>query len=156
VIDIEGIFGNLIDSAQHVILSMAPLELERGEMGSSDSVKVTGEVSGNMGITGEMKMSLTVSFSKEAITRIYHKVFPDEPDTATVFQMADLVGEMTNMIGGNFRNMSSELGMKFESSIPTVVVGPQQVYHPAGSITRVIPFSLDGHPMFLEISIRGG
>jgi CheY-specific phosphatase CheX len=154
MIDLDSIFESFIETAQHVILSMAPVELKRGEVMSSDKNPFSADVSGNLGITGEMRLSLTVSFSKEAISAIYGHVFPEESRSGTIFHMGDLVGEITNMIGGSFRNMASELGMQFDSSIPSIVIGAQQVFHPAGSISRVIPFHVDGHPMFIEVSIR--
>lgn len=154
MINIDEIFESFIETAQHVIMSMAPVELSRGEMCSIDRNPVSGDVSGTVGITGEMKLSLTIGFSKGAIEAIYAHTFPEEKQSATIFHMGDLVGEITNMVAGNFRNMSSELGMKFESSIPNVSLGPQQVYHPAGSISRVVPFHISGHPMFVEISIQ--
>ena len=111
-------------------------------------------VSGNVGITGEMKISITVSFSQESITKIYQAVFPDETEDVTIFQVGDLVGEVTNMINGNMRRYLSEEDMKFDSSIPTVVVGAQQIYHPQGTIAKVIPFDMDGDFIYLEIGIK--
>jgi chemotaxis protein CheX len=155
MIDVGTIFDTFVETTQIVIKSMAPeVEMARGDMCASDKNMLTADVSGMLGITGEVKLSLSVSFSKEAIFKIYAAVFPEEAMEATIFHMGDMVGEITNMIAGNFKNILSELDISFESAIPTIVVGSQQVYHPSGSITRVIPFFVDGFHMFIEVSIR--
>ena len=154
MIDIDSVFEHLRDSTSMVILNIAGLTASAGNILASDKNTLVGYVSGNVGITGEMKISITVSFSQEAITRIYRALFPEEANEVTIFHMGDLVGEITNMINGNMRRHLSEQGMKFDSSIPTVVVGSQQIYHPAGTIAKVIPFDLEGDYMFLEVGIK--
>ena len=154
MIDIDAVFEFLRDSTAMVLNTIAMIEPKPGQIISSDKNELVGYVSGNVGITGEMKISITVSFSKDAITRIYRTVFPDDSDEVTIFHMGDLVGEVTNMINGNMRRHLAENNMKFDSSIPTVVVGSQQIFHPAGTIAKVIPFDLDGDYMFLEVGIK--
>ena len=154
MIDIDAVFEFLRDSTKMVIKTIAMVDATPGDIIPSDKNELVSYVSGNVGITGEMKISITVSFSKEAITKIYRTVFPDDASEVTIFHMGDLVGEVTNMINGNMRRHLSENNMKFDSSIPTVVVGSQQIYHPAGTISKVIPFDLDGDYMFLEVGIK--
>ena len=154
MINIDSVFEHLKHSTAMVIESMSGLKAVPGKVMSSDKNKLVGYVSGNVGITGEMKISITVSFSQEAITKIYCAVFPEESTEVTIFQVGDLVGEVTNMINGNMRRYLSEEDMKFDSSIPTVVVGSQQIYHPQGTIAKVIPFDLEGDFVYLEVGIK--
>lgn len=154
MINIDSVFEHLKDSTAMVIESMAGLKAVPGKIMPSGSNTLVGYVSGNVGITGEMKISITVSFSQEAITKIYGAVFPGEAADVTIFQVGDLVGEVTNMINGNMRRYLAEEDMKFDSSIPTVVVGAQQIFHPQGTIAKVIPFDLNGDFMYLEVGIK--
>lgn len=154
MINIDSVFEHLKDSTAMVIESMCGLKPAPGKLIPSDKNKLVGYVSGNVGITGEMKISITVSFSEAALTKIYRAVFPDEAEDVTIFQMGDLVGEITNMINGNMRRYLAEEEMKFDSSIPTVVVGSQQIYHPQGTIAKVIPFDLEGDFVYLEVGIK--
>jgi len=154
MINIDSVFEHLKDSTAMVIESMAGEMPVPGKMVPSAKNDLVGYVSGNVGITGEMKISITVSFSQEALTKIYKTVFPDEAEEVTIFQMGDLVGEITNMINGNMRRYLAEEDMKFDSSIPTVVVGSQQIYHPQGTIAKVIPFDLGGDFIYLEVGIK--
>lgn len=154
MINIDSVFEHLKESTGMVIESMTGVMPSSGKIIPSDKNTLVGYVSGNVGITGEMKISITISFSQTAITKIYKAVFPDEAEDVSVFQMGDLVGEITNMINGNMRRYLSEEDMKFDSSIPTVVVGSQQIYHPQGTIAKVIPFDLDGDFIYLEVGIK--
>jgi chemotaxis protein CheX len=154
MINIDSVFEHLKESTAMVIESMAGQKPIAGKIMPSAKNELVGYVSGNVGITGEMKISITVSFSQESITKIYRSVFPDESDEVTIFQMGDLVGEVTNMINGNMRRYLAEESMKFDSSIPTVVVGSQQIYHPQGTIAKVIPFDLGGDFIYLEVGIK--
>lgn len=154
MIDIDSLFITLRDTTVQVLRTLTNMNVEPGKIVPSDKNTLVGYVSGNVGMTGEMKISMSVSFSKEAITKIYHNVFPSESKEVTIFHMGDLVGEITNMISGNLRTVLSGLEMKFDSAIPTVVIGSQQIYHPQGTIARVIPFELDGDFMFVEIGIK--
>jgi chemotaxis protein CheX len=154
MIDIDSLFITLRDATKNVLVSLAAPEPVPGEICSPDKNPHIGYVSGNVGMTGEMKISITVSFSKELITRIYAHVFPDDASQVTVFHMGDLVGEITNMISGSLRSILAGLDMKFDSSIPTVVVGSQQIFHPTGTIAKIIPFTVGGDPMFVEIGIK--
>ena len=154
MINIDSVFEHLKESTAMVIESMSGQKPIPGKIMPSAKNELVGYVSGNVGITGEMKISITVSFSQESITKIYRSVFPDEADEVTIFQMGDLVGEVTNMINGNMRRYLAEEAMKFDSSIPTVVVGSQQIYHPQGTIAKVIPFDLEGDFIYLEVGIK--
>jgi chemotaxis protein CheX len=154
MIDIDTLFITLRDATKNVIRTMANTEPVPGDICSPDKNPHIGYVSGNIGMTGEMKLSITVSFSKDLITKIYTKVFPEDAAQLTIFHMGDFVGEITNMISGSLRSILAGLDMKFDASIPTVVIGSQQIFHPTGTIAKIIPFEVSGDNMFVEIGIK--
>lgn len=152
MIDLGTLLECFRDSTLHVLSAMTSLDIEALEQAPEGACSC--EFIGNLGLTGEARVSLSIGFSRPAISSIYNAVFPGEADTADTFKFGDLVGEITNVICGNAKYMLTELGMQFDSAIPTVIVGAQSLYHPAGSIVRVIHIAIDGHPMLLEINIR--
>jgi chemotaxis protein CheX len=154
MIDIDTLFITLKDATKNVLMTFANAEAVAGEVCQPDKNKIVGYVSGNVGLTGEMKMSVTVSFTKELITKIYASVFPEESSQVTIFHMGDFVGEVTNMISGSLRGILAGLEMKFDAAIPTVVIGSQQIYHPSGTIAKIIPFDIGGDKMFVEVGIK--
>jgi chemotaxis protein CheX len=154
MIDIDTLFITLKEATKNVLKTLANMEAVAGEVVQPDKNTVMGYVSGNVGLTGEMKISVTVSFTKELITRIYANVFPEDASQVTIFHMGDFVGEVTNMISGSLRSVLAGLEMRFESAIPTVVIGSQQIYHPSGTIAKIIPFEVSGEKMFVEVGIK--
>lgn len=152
MIDLGMLLECFRDSTLHVISSMANVEIETLD----DAPEGWGscELVGNVGLTGEMGISVTIGFSRGAISAIYKSVFPEDGDVDDTFKFGDLVGEITNVVCGNAKNMLTELDMQFQSSIPTVIIGAQSFYHPAGTITRMIHISVNGHPMLLEMNIK--
>lgn len=155
MIDIESILSSLREIPVLVIKTMASyVDIKDGPTYSGVENPLLGDISGNIGITGELSLSLTVSFSMGAIMTIYNAVFPYDENPDIDKHIKDFVGELTNMIAGNFKNYAAEFGMEFESSIPMVIVGPQRIYHPTGSITKVISFDVNGNLMFVEVGIR--
>jgi CheY-specific phosphatase CheX len=154
MIDLDSLFATLKDSARNVIKTMSGLDVVPGDAMTPDKNPHISYVSGNIGMTGEMKLTITVGFSEELITKIYSAVFPDEASQVTVFHMGDFVGELTNMISGGLRSTLAGLDMKFDSALPTVVIGSQQIYHPSGTIAKVIPFDVQGDTMFIEVGIK--
>ena len=145
MIDIDTLFITLKDSTRNVLKTLANMEAVAGEVVQPDKNQVMGYVSGNVGLTGEMK---------ELITKIYASVFPEDSSQVTIFHMGDFVGEVTNMISGSLRSILAGLEMKFEAAIPTVVIGSQQIYHPSGTIAKIIPFEVSGDKMFVEVGIK--
>lgn len=75
----------------------------------------------------------------------------DEPSTADV---ADAIGEITNMIAGSFRTRMATDGDAWAISIPTVTMG-SDFYMTALSNGRrtMLPFRMDGHEIFVELVI---
>jgi CheY-specific phosphatase CheX len=144
MIDIDTLFITLKDATKNVLKTLANMEAVAGEVVQPDKNTVMGYVSGNV----------TVSFTKELITRIYASVFPEDASQVTIFHMGDFVGEVTNMISGSLRSVLAGLEMRFDAAIPTVVIGSQQIYHPSGTIAKIIPFDVSGEKMFVEVGIK--
>ncbi len=154
MIDLDSLFTTLKDSTKNVIKTLTGMDAVPGNTLAPDKNPLTSYVSGNIGMTGEMKLSLTVGFSETLITKIYGSVFPEEAGQVTIFHMGDFVGEITNMISGGLRSTLAGLDMKFDSALPTVVIGSQQIYHPSGTIAKVITFDVGGDSMFIEVGIK--
>ena len=74
-----------------------------------------------------------------------------------VVRVYDAVGEICNMIAGNFKHQISELTDDCSLSPPTVVVGTDyRLYRvAAGSVTSFqLTFAFDGIPVFTRLDVR--
>jgi chemotaxis protein CheX len=155
VIDIDNLLDSFRDTTLHVIKSMAPgVELVPGRIVLPEQYDHKCDIIGNISLTGEGQLSLALRFSAEAVASIYADLFGDDAGPAEPSHIADLVGEITNMVCGNAKNILTELDMRFEASIPITIVGVQQIYHPQGTIVKLIPVSVNGFPMSVQVSIK--
>jgi chemotaxis protein CheX len=67
-------------------------------------------------------------------------------------EMADAIGEVTNMIAGSFRTQMAKSGHSWAISVPTVTVGSDFYIKPMVNGRRVlIPFKMDAHEVFVEL-----
>jgi CheY-specific phosphatase CheX len=154
MINIDAIFTEITEITRLVIKSMTSVEIIEGKTYRSEDNPIVGDMSATIGITGETKITLTLSLKKEAATMIYYKLFQGEGTEPEMNHLGDMVGEITNVVAGRYKNYLSKQGMKFESTIPIIILGQQRLYHPTGCITRAIPFYIEDSHMYIEISVR--
>jgi chemotaxis protein CheX len=153
MINVDAVFKEIAEITKLVIKSMSSVEVIQGKTYRSEDNPIIGDLSATIGITGERKLSLTISLKKEAAIMIYFGLFQGEGVEPSINHLADMVGEMTNVIAGRYKSYLAKKDMKFESSIPIIVVGNQRLYHPTGYITRAIPFYIEDSHMYIEVSI---
>lgn len=67
-------------------------------------------------------------------------------------EMADAIGEVTNMIAGSFRTRMAAGGEPWAITVPTVTVGSDFYIKPHVQGRRVlIPFKMEAHEIFVEL-----
>lgn len=141
-----------LGAAVNVISTMAMLEPSPGKPYLKTDKKASGDISGIIGLTGDKKGVIVLSFSAPAACKIVGSMLGEEygelgPD------ISDAVGELTNMISGDARRRLAELGYTFEAGLPTIISGKG---HQIESITNgpviAIPFTVDGHAFVVEAS----
>jgi len=130
-----------VKATQEILSIMAGLEATCGAPYVKQGTTATGDVSAIVGVTGDMRGSIAVSFSKEAAKALTEGMLGDaiediEQDTQ------DAVGEMTNMVSGHARAGLAEIGITVQGSTPTVIMGDRhQIRHISESPVVAIPFS---------------
>lgn len=114
-----------------------------------------GEVAGMVGMVAPpLKGSFIITFPKEAILLIYENML-GEKHAEVNSEVADSVGELTNMIYGSSKTILNQLGYNFEMAIPTVVRGEFIVSKREKGPNLVIPFALgNGSKFYLEVTIQ--
>ena len=78
------------------------------------------DVTGVIGLTGKLKVTIAVSFPKEFLFEVTEAFLGNRP-TEIDSDAIDLVGELTNMIGGNAKERINLPGVSL--GLPTVVAG---------------------------------
>jgi len=108
----------------------------------------TGDVSGIIGLTGDARGSLAITFTSPCIIAILHAML-GEQYTEINADVMDAVGELTNMISGDARKRLEGEGFIVTAALPTVVSGKDHVIkHVLGGPSIIIPFSTT-HGMFV-------
>ncbi len=113
-----------------------------------------GDVTGIIGITGESNGTIAVTFEEETILKIVSNMFGEEMKKLNS-EVADAVGELTNMISGQARRELEENGKVFEAAIPSVVSGKNhQITHYTDGPKIAIPFLTDGGRFTIEVCLE--
>ncbi len=113
-----------------------------------------GDVTGVIGITGEANGTIAVTFDQGAILKIVSNMF-GETITELNNEVADAVGELTNMISGQARRELEEAGRVFEAAIPSVISGKNHmITHYTDGPKIAIPFSTEGGKFTIEVCLE--
>lgn len=74
----------------------------------------------------------------------------EEDDTAR-----DAVGEICNMVAGNFKNRLGQVGDECKLSVPTIISGAECTMQTSAGGTHVqMPFSYQGSPIAVALDLR--
>ena len=71
-------------------------------------------------------------------------------------EIADAVGELTNMISGQARKELEEIGKVFHGAIPSVITGKNHKLIPMAKSRKIaIPFKIDSGSFTIEVALEG-
>jgi chemotaxis protein CheX len=137
----------------NVLSTMASMDPKPGKPGIKEGETARGDITG---ITGHAEGSMSVTFSEECALAIVRNM-TGEDLTELNEDVADAVGELTNMISGDARSQLQKMGYSFTAAIPTIVRGKNHtVKHIAtGGSTVCIPFSTEHGYFWVEARFSG-
>ena len=145
---------NFINPFLHAVLNvlqtMARVEARPGSPYINKERTAVGDVTGLIGITGFTEGTISLTLDEGAILKIVNNMLY-ENFTEINDEIADAVGELTNMIAGQARAELSSLGMSFNASTPSVVTGKgHRINHIGNAPILSIPFSIDEGDFVVE------
>jgi chemotaxis protein CheX len=136
-----------------VLSTMAFVNPRPGKPRLKTDNKAVGDVSGIIGLTGDARGSLALSFSAGCIIKIVNNML-GESFTEVNSDIQDAVGEITNMISGDARKRLEAAGFKIAAAIPTVVSGKShEIKHVLQGPSIVIPFDIDEGPFVVDVCL---
>lgn len=143
-----------IKATLNVLGTMAFVKSEAGKPYLKKDTVAQGDVSGVVGFTGDANGTVAVTFDELCILKIVSNMFGEEM-TEVNDEIADAVGELTNMISGQARKELEEIGKVFQGAIPTVITGKS---HKLESMTKgpkiAIPFETEFGNFTIEVSLE--
>lgn len=113
-----------ITATQSVFKTMLSIDVKMNKPIFKTEKKTSGDVTGIMGLVGDRKGTITISFSREGAMFVYQTLFGDECSSVTP-DVIDAIGELTNIISGQSRKELEKVGINLKASIPMVVVGKE-------------------------------
>ncbi len=143
-----------VEGVVKTVSMMANTEVTTGKPTVEKKFQSKGDVAGMVGmIFGQMKGTMSISFSKDAIFLILENML-GEKHTELNPDVADAVGEMTNQIYGTAKTTLNQMGYGFEMAIPSVITGTFVISKNHNGATLVIPFHLpNGSGFFVDITV---
>ena len=110
------------------------------------------EVSGIIGLAGETKGAVVISFSRETAIQMVSKM-EQKTYQALSSEVIDGVGELINIIAGNAKQ--DLLDFRIDISLPGVVTGTSyRIHWPEGIPIVTIPFDSEFGPFSVNVSLR--
>ena len=140
-----------INATINVLETMAFVNVEAGKPYLKRDNVAVGDVSGVLGLTGIANGTIAVTFEEKCILTVVSNMF-GETMTELNSEIADAVGELTNMISGQARRELEEMGKVFKAAIPSVITGRNHsITHYTEGPKIAIPFSTDGGKFTIEV-----
>ncbi|MGE4299513.1 MAG: chemotaxis protein CheX [Desulfovibrionaceae bacterium] len=140
-----------LSAVVNVLTTMARVKITPGKPFINKDRTAVGDVTGLIGVTGYAKGTMSVSLEERAILKIVNNMLY-ESYTEINDEIADAVGELTNMIAGQARGDLSKQGMSFQASTPSVVVGKgHSVDHAGSAPVLAIPFTTEDGDLVVEV-----
>jgi chemotaxis protein CheX len=141
-----------IASIQNVFSTMMQLPVTVQAPKIKDDPGMTYDVSGIIGLSGDVVGSIVLSFPKDTAERIV-SLLTGSPMTAESPDFADAIGEIVNMVSGGAK--ANFAGKKVSISCPSVVVGTgHKVAKQHDAPTIVIPCATDCGEVAIEVTIQ--
>lgn len=140
-----------IKATGHVLHTIASTEAKAGKPYLKKDKVAQGDVSGVIGLTGDVSGTISVSFTENCIFNIVSNMFGDEVSELND-EISDAVGEITNMISGQARQELEVLGRNLQAAIPAVVLGKNHtITHITSHPIVAIPFDTEKGEFTIEV-----
>jgi chemotaxis protein CheX len=141
-----------IASIRNVFSTMLQLPVTVGEPRIKAGNTATYDVSGIIGMSGDVAGSVVLSFPKQTAERIV-ALFCGQNLTADSPDFPDAIGELVNMVSGGAKAMFKD--RKVSISCPSVVIGPgHQIAKQSEVPCIIIPCATDCGEVVIEVAIQ--
>ena len=143
-----------LNATKYVIETMASTQVRAGKPAVKQGNLSWGIVTGIIGLASDkLKGNMVLSFEEKAILGIVSKMLGEE-FTQINSEIADAVGELTNMISGNAKKELAEQGYAFDMAIPVMITGKGlEITQFSKGPVITIPFETDAGKFVVEANL---
>ncbi len=140
-----------VAATQKVFATMLGATLTRGTVGIKHNHAPTHEVSGLIGLGGQLQGMVVVTVGRSTALRAAEVLLGSKP-TEINGDVVDAMGELTNMIAGSAKTALE--GYQLSIGLPTVICGrSHSISFPSGSPPLVIPFESELGAVCVEVGL---
>jgi chemotaxis protein CheX len=140
----------LRDSTKEVFSMMVGAEVSSPENDSNRQTEITGMI----GLAGALCGVMTIQCSARSAAQITSQMLNVDIKEASKHQ-SDAIGEMCNMIAGNFKAKIPNLEDKCMLSVPTVITGPDYEIHSIEVGDKIeLPLIFAEEPIWITLEVR--
>ncbi len=148
--DVE-LVNPFIDATMKVLETMASTKAQAGKPFLKNDGMARGDVSSVIGLTGETRGTISISFTEECILPIVSNMLGEQIAELNE-EIKDAVGEIANMISGQARVRLEQMGRSLKAAIPTVISGKgHSLTHMSSSPVIGVPFTTDQGAFTIEV-----
>lgn len=142
------------NATKDVLKIMAQLDAKMGETYTCDKNTTWGDVSGLVGLAGDKHNgNMLISFDKNSICEIVHSMLGEECVSLND-EVADAVGELTNMISSKARALLSEEGVDLDMALPMTILGSGVSFSQIGDEkAHSVQFDTDKGSFLLQVTL---
>lgn len=141
-----------INATRKVLSTMANLDSkpQKPYLKPESDYKALGDISSVIELTGECRGSIGLSFETNCILKIASGMLGESYEELDD-EVADMVGELVNMISGDARRQLVKLGFSFTAGIPKLSRGSEHtIDHAVDERIIVIPFKTEAGAFYIE------
>lgn len=148
------ILNSFIHSTEEALRTMAGIDPKRGVPRLKGREDVSYDVSGIVGLSGQVQGFVVLSFGEAAALYVVSH-FSGERVHAVDERVKDAVAELANIVAGGAKRALSDSGYSLRISIPTVVVGKSHVIsRPKGVPCFEIPYETLAGAFGVELCLK--
>lgn len=111
------------------------------------------DITSMVGLAGQLCGVLSIRCSAKSAARMASRMLGVEAEKAGP-EMWDAVGEICNMVAGNFKNKISGMGDGCMLSVPTVITGADYDVHSMVNENLRAVFLFEGEPVVLSLEVH--
>ena len=149
--DMRGRLGTIVPNVFSTMASVAATPQE-GAVEKHNKERVSGTI-GIAGetVTGAVYVHLPDGFARQ----IANAILGNPPDQAVADgDLNDVVGELTNMVGGGLKSALCDAGLRCAMSTPSVIRGAFAIDVPNALRPEILQFSCQGQTFFVEAHLK--
>ena len=150
-LDFKTFLLNATNDVFDTMLSM-PVEAVQTDSGM---IKGTFQIVGSVGFAGEVTGCMNFHVSSAFARLITATMLGEDPAEVVDDEVFDVVGELSNMIGGDVKSRLCDAGMPCNLSIPTTTSGNNFIIESQGWIRHeALVFRSNDHVALVEVYVK--